>query len=158
LPTIDWGPRNAHKWPDFIQNQGTAHELAARFYSARSFDAIADTYLRNAQSCYARWGADGKVRQLEQTYPQLRRESSRADSTVATSAEQLDLTTVVKVSQAIFSGVDLNELLHTLMILALEHAGADRGLLILPWATAGASRPKRPRCGTRSRSDFRVRV
>ena len=117
----------------FIQNQGMAHELAARFYSARSFDAIADTYLRNAQSCYARWGADGKVRQLEQTYPQLRRESSRADSTVATSAEQLDLTTVVKVSQAIFSGVDLNELLHTLMILALEHAGADRGLLILPW-------------------------
>jgi predicted ATPase/signal transduction histidine kinase len=117
----------------FIQNQGLAHELAARFYSARGFDAIAETYLRSAQSCYARWGADGKVRQLEQTNPQLRRESSRPDSTVATSAEQLDLTTVVKVSQAIFSGVNLNELLHTLMVLALEHAGADRGLLILPW-------------------------
>ena len=118
----------------FIQNQGIVHELAARFYSERGFDTIADTYLRNARSCYARWGAGGKVRQLEQSYPQLRREPSHQDSTVATSAEQLDLATVVKVSQAIFSGVDLNELIHTLMVLALEHAGADRGLLILPWA------------------------
>lgn len=117
----------------FIQNQGMAQELAARFYSSRGFDQIADTYLRHALSCYARWGANGKVQQLEQTWPQLRREPSPPDSTVATSAEQLDLATVVKVSQAVFSEVDQNELLHTLMILALEHAGADRGLLILPW-------------------------
>ncbi|WP_031357372.1 AAA family ATPase [Caballeronia sordidicola] len=116
----------------FIQNQGIAHELAARFYSERGFDTIAETYLRNARSCYVRWGANGKVRQLDQTHPQLGHDSPRPDSTIATSAEQLDLTTVVKVSQAVFSEIDLNELIHTLMVLALEHAGADRGLLILP--------------------------
>jgi len=116
----------------FIQNQGIAHELAAKFYSERGFDTIADTYLGNARSCYVRWGADGKVRQLDQTHPQLRHDSARLDSTIATSAEQLDLATVVKVSQAVFSEIDLNELIHALMVLALEHAGADRGLLILP--------------------------
>jgi PAS domain S-box-containing protein len=116
----------------FIQNQAIAHELAARFYAARGFETIAETYLRNARSCYVRWGAHGKVRQLDRTHPQLRHESSRPDSTVATSAEQLDLATVLKVSQAIFSEIDLNELIHTLMVLALEHAGANRGLLILP--------------------------
>ncbi|MGF6724559.1 putative ATPase/signal transduction histidine kinase/GAF domain-containing protein [Paraburkholderia sp. GAS41] len=118
----------------FIQNEGIAHELAARFYLARGYDTIADTYLRNARSCYERWGADGKVRQLEHLYPQLLRKPSHEDSIVATSADQLDLATVVKVSQAIFNGVDLNELIHTLMVLAIEHAGADRGLLVLPWA------------------------
>jgi hypothetical protein len=43
-----------------------------------------------------------------------------------------DLATVVKVSQALSSEIDLGKLIDTLMGLALEHAGADRGLLILP--------------------------
>jgi PAS domain S-box-containing protein len=43
-----------------------------------------------------------------------------------------DLATVVKVSQALTREIDLGKLIDTLMGLALEHAGADRGLLILP--------------------------
>ncbi|WP_313955685.1 AAA family ATPase [Paraburkholderia sp. BCC1884] len=117
----------------FIQNQGVANEVAARFYASRGFETIADTYLRNARACYVRWGAFGKVRQLDRTHAQLRQEVSlHAESTMATSVEQLDLGTVVKVSQTIFSQIGLNELIHTLMILALEHAGADRGVLVLP--------------------------
>jgi predicted ATPase/signal transduction histidine kinase len=118
----------------FIQNQGLANELAARFYADRGIETIADTYLRNARSCYVRWGAEGKVRQLlDQTPSPLRQEVSfRAEGTIATSIEQLDLATVVKVSQAVFSEIGLNELIHALMVLALEHAGADRGVLVLP--------------------------
>jgi PAS domain S-box-containing protein len=116
----------------FIQNEGLANELAARFHAARGFTTIADAYLRNARSCYVRWGADGKVRQLDQSYAHLRQEWSRPDSTIATSVEQLDLATVVKVSQAVSSEIDLNELIDTLMVVALEHGGGDRGLLILP--------------------------
>jgi PAS domain S-box-containing protein len=116
----------------FIQNEGLANELAARFHAARGFATIADAYLRNARSCYVRLGADGKVRQLDQTHAHLRQEWSRPNSTIATSVEQLDLATIVKVSQAISSEIDLNELIDTLMVVALEHTGADRGLLILP--------------------------
>ena len=118
----------------FIQNEGVANELAARFYAARGYETIANAYLRNARSCYLRWGADGKVRLLDQTYPHLRQEpaSRRSDSTIGTPIEQLDLATVVKVSQAVSSEVDLKKLIDTLMVTALEHAGGDRSLLILP--------------------------
>ena len=47
---------------------------AARFYAARGFEEIAQLYLRNARYGYLRWGADGKVRQLDQLYPHLREE------------------------------------------------------------------------------------
>jgi hypothetical protein len=43
-----------------------------------------------------------------------------------------DLATVVEVSQPLSSEIDLGKLIDRLMSLALEHAGADRGLLILP--------------------------
>ncbi len=56
--------------------------------------------------------------------------ATAAQGTVATSNEQLDLATVVNMSRAIFSGIDLNELIRTLMVLALEHGAATRGLLI----------------------------
>jgi predicted ATPase/two-component sensor histidine kinase len=118
----------------FVQNEGIANEHAARFYSARGFQTTSDAYLRNARSCYLRWGADGKVRQLEQFHPQLREEtvSARPDSTVGTTLEQLDLATVVKVAHAVSREIDLKKLIDALMEIALEHAGADRGLLILP--------------------------
>jgi PAS domain S-box-containing protein len=116
----------------FVQNEGLAYELAARFYAADGFDKFAGAYIESARSCFVRWGADGKVRQLDQIHPNLRRERSRPDSTITTSVEQLDLATVLKVSQVISSEIALDELIDTLMVLALEHAGGDRGLLIVP--------------------------
>src|SRR5205814_4086386 len=43
----------------FVQNEGLAYELAARFHASRGFEAFADLYLRKARHCYQRWGADG---------------------------------------------------------------------------------------------------
>ena len=127
----------------FIHNEGIAAELAARFYAARGFETIARAYLRNARYCYLRWGADGKVRQLDESFPHLRTEPSTAASTappttIGSSVEHLDLTTVVKVSQAVSREIDLEKLIDTLMRTALEHAGAQRGLLIVP--RSGAQR------------------
>ena len=53
-------------------------------------------------------------------------------STIGTSVEQLDLGTVVKASHAVAGEIVLEKLIETLMVIALEHAGAERGLLILP--------------------------
>jgi PAS domain S-box-containing protein len=118
----------------FIQNEGLANELAARFYAARGFETIADAYLRNARSCYLRWGADGKVRQLDEAHPHLRQSpaSLPSDSTIGMPVAHLDLATVVKVSQTVSGEIVLERLIDTLMVLALEHAGAARGLLLLP--------------------------
>jgi PAS domain S-box-containing protein len=117
----------------FIHNEALAYELAARFYAARGLDEIAHLYLRNARYCYARWGADGKVRQLDQSHPQLRHEPPVAGpaSTIGAPVEHLDLATVIKVSQAVSSEIVLEKLLDTLMRTAIEQAGAERGLLIV---------------------------
>ena len=58
----------------FVQNEALAHEVAARFYLARGFETIAHAYLRNARNCYDRWGALGKVKQLDERYPHLHEE------------------------------------------------------------------------------------
>ncbi len=77
----------------FVQNEALAHEVAAGFYAARGFETIAHAYLRNARYGYLRWGALGKVRQLEQSHPQLREDSTPPTATALFGApvEQLDL-------------------------------------------------------------------
>ena len=60
------------------------------------------------------------------------RGSSDATATILTSVDQLDLATVIKVSEEVSGEIVLEKLIHTLMRTAIEHAGATRGLLILP--------------------------
>src|SRR5258705_1878046 len=48
--------------------------------------------------------------------------------------KRLDVTAIVKASQAVSSEIELPKLIERLMTVALENAGADRGLLILPQA------------------------
>jgi PAS domain S-box-containing protein len=125
--------RAAHKY-GFVHNQAIANEIAGRFYAQRGHEKIAATYLRDARACYLRWGADGKVRQIEEIYPHLRVDKSVPDSTATTVTpiEQLDLATVIRVSEAVSGEIVFEKLINTLMSSAVEHAGAERGLLILP--------------------------
>jgi PAS domain S-box-containing protein len=117
----------------FVQNEALANELAARFYAARGLETIADVYFRNARSCYRRWGAEGKVRQLEQLHPHLRERPTVTPptATLGEHVEQLEVGTIVKASQALSGEIVLGKLIEILMRIAVEHAGAERGLLIL---------------------------
>jgi len=118
----------------FIHNEAIAYERASGFYAGRGFAEFADTYLRNARYAYLRWGADGKVKQLEQFYPDLKKEEPAPGrtSTIVAPAEMLDLSTVIKVSQAISGEMVLETLIDRLMRVAIEHAGAERALLLFP--------------------------
>jgi predicted ATPase/signal transduction histidine kinase/GAF domain-containing protein len=117
----------------FIQNEGVANEFAARFYANRGFETIANTYLGDARHCYLRWGAEGKVRQLDQCHPRLRGHSTlpTPTATFGASVERLDFGTMLKALQALSSEIVLGTLIETLMRIAVEHAGAERGILIL---------------------------
>ncbi|HEY6344755.1 MAG TPA: sigma 54-interacting transcriptional regulator [Bryobacteraceae bacterium] len=53
-------------------------------------------------------------------------------STITAPVEGLDLATVIRVSQAVSSEIVLEKLFDTVMRKAMEHAGAERGLLIVP--------------------------
>jgi PAS domain S-box-containing protein len=117
---------------EFVHNEAIANELAARFYAARNFEMIANAYLRQARSCYLRWGADGKVRQLDQLYPHLRQDQRIPDrtGTIDATVEGFDLATVVEVSQAISGEIVVEKLIDRFMRAAIEHAGAERAVLV----------------------------
>ncbi len=125
--------QSAHR-NGFVNNEAIAYERAAQFYTARGFDKFADAYLLEARHCYERWGADGKVAQLDRLYPHLKRESlaPTSTSTIVAPSELLDLATVIKVSQAVSGEMAPDKLLEGIVRAAIEHAGADRGLLIRP--------------------------
>jgi PAS domain S-box-containing protein len=116
----------------FVQIEALANELAGRFHLERGFETIGRAYLQDARSCYLRWGALGKVAQLESQHPQLADHPS-LPSTIAVGADvaQIDALAVVKSSQAVSGQIVLDRLLETLMRIVIENAGAQRGCLLL---------------------------
>ena len=115
----------------FVQNEGIAHELTARFHLARGFATAGNAHLAQARRCYARWGADGKVAQLEDRYPQLRADRQHATAMRPDGETPLDLLSVTKALQAISGRIVRDELIDTLMRLVIENAGAQTGYLLL---------------------------
>ena len=117
----------------FVQNEALANELAANFYAALGFETISHAYLRNARACYLRWGADGKVRQMDEANPHLLQQMapSQSAATIGAAVEQVDVGTVIAAAQAVSGEIVLDRLIETLMTIALKNAGAQRGLLIL---------------------------
>jgi len=128
---------------EFVQNEALANELAAKFWLSKGKYQYAKIHLREAHSCYLRWGAVRKVEDLEQKYPQLRemtpihgsfknnQTTTTIHSSTGSDARVLDLATVMKASLAISSEIVLDKLLASLMRISLENAGAQLGFLIL---------------------------
>ncbi len=141
----------------FIQHQALAYELAARFHAQTVVVETSPIPIFSMHGPATNAGGQ-KARFVNwRVYTRsCEHDPSSHDSTIATSDEQLDLATVVNVSRAIFSGIDLNELIRTLMVLALEHAGAEPRLADpRASATPCVSKRKRRRRKTLSRSACR---
>ena len=118
----------------FVQHEALASEVAGRFYLSREIDKVARVYLEQARDGYSRWGADAKVRQLERLYglqPAEGPAEMSASCTVSAPVEQLDLATVLKVSEAVAGEIEPERLLEMLIRTAVEQAGADTGVLLL---------------------------
>jgi len=116
----------------FVHIEALANELAGRFHLERGFETVARAYLRDARSCYLRWGALAKVAQLESQHPRLvDHPSPPSTMAISTDVAQVDALAVVKVSQAVSSQIVLDRLLETLMRIVIENAGAQRGCLLL---------------------------
>ncbi len=126
----------------YTQEEALANELAAQFYLDWDKGKIAATYMQEAHYCYVRWGAKAKVKHLEKHYPQLLQASTAkmaASTHIGTNTtnnsntrKDLDLSTVIEVTNTISSEIVLEKLLATLMDILVKNAGAQRGILILP--------------------------
>ncbi|WP_437850539.1 AAA family ATPase [Sorangium sp. So ce363] len=116
----------------FVQHEAIASELAAAFYHARGLATPADACLQKARAAYSRWGAHAKVEQLDQRHPHLAPRKPIAPTvTFAVRAEQFDVLSVVKASQSISGELQLPRLLEMLLRVAIEHAGAGEGHVLL---------------------------
>jgi PAS domain S-box-containing protein len=139
----------------FLQDRALAGELAARFYRLRGLDKVADIYLDEARDCYVRWGAKAKVAHLDQDHPRIRQQAPLIQTpTIEAPVEHFDLATVIKMSEAVAGEIVLEKLIETLMVIAVEHAGADRGLLLLP----RGSQYRIEAAATSGRDGIRVRL
>src|SRR6478672_2186678 len=137
----------------YIQEEGLANELAAKFYLDWGKEKVAASYMQEAYYCYARWGAKAKVEDLEQRYSQLLHpilnqpklrfnpletlatisHSSQTSSNSSTSiSEALDFASIVQAAQALSSKIQLDELLSTLNQIILKTSGAETCALLLP--------------------------
>jgi class 3 adenylate cyclase len=125
---------------EFIHEEALAYERASEFYFTFGREEIGQFYLKNAYYCYSQWGAIAKVKQLESEYSQYllgvmdKAKStgvSRTTSITENDGEVLDLTTIIKASQAISREIKLEKLLKNLMKIVIETVGAQKGFLIL---------------------------
>ncbi|MEG5104803.1 AAA family ATPase, partial [Microcoleus sp. AT13-A5] len=123
----------------FLNEEALANELAAKFYLEWGKEKFAQLYMIEAYYCYVQWGATAKVTDLQTRYPQLLKpiqpgnKNTKTTATVTTtgSANNLDITTVMKAYQAISGEILLDKLMSSLMKILMENAGAQRGYLIL---------------------------
>ncbi|MET0404540.1 MAG: GAF domain-containing protein, partial [Cystobacter sp.] len=116
----------------FLQRKALACELAARFWREHLNGTLAEAYARKAREAYQRWGAHGKVQHLESEWSVLTELRDGTQSTLDTNSTQIDALTVVKAQQAISGEIVLDRLVATLLQIAMENAGAQRGALLLP--------------------------
>jgi PAS domain S-box-containing protein len=116
-----------------VKEEAIALELCAQHCKTRGAESDERSFFRDAHDRYAGWGAGSKVQELERCQPYLRGEPMEQGPPMALAApvEPLDLATVVRVVQAVTSEITLERWIERLMILALEDAGAQRGVLLV---------------------------
>ncbi|MGD9169872.1 MAG: PAS domain S-box protein, partial [Candidatus Thiodiazotropha sp.] len=112
----------------FVQNQALANEMAAAYYYQQGMEKPANTHLTEALACYTRWGATGKVRQLQHTHQWFAQDIPVAAEALV---NRLDAVSLNKALQTFSGDIELPKLIQALMRITLESAGADRGLLLL---------------------------
>lgn len=127
---------------EYINEEALANELAGKFFLSRGKRSIAYAYFMEAHYCYKRWGAQAKVKDLEERY-NIAGGGKRAATTLggdllttvqggtANSEQDLDFSSVVKASLAISGEILLKQLLEKLMKIVVANAGAQKGALIL---------------------------
>ena len=76
----------------FVHYEAIAYERVSASYRARKFDQLADFDLRNDRDRYMRWGAVGKVQQLDEIYARLRdREVTPAPTSTMTEPSNISI-------------------------------------------------------------------
>jgi predicted ATPase/class 3 adenylate cyclase len=131
---------------EFLLDEAIASETAARACERQGRSVAARHYRQDAHDTYAKWGAATKVAAMEAEHATLRVAPPMGSVAPVTrgaigrtvrptsstrQGEALDLVALVRAAQAIASEVVLSKLLRRLLGTVMEHAGAERAVLVL---------------------------
>ena len=135
---------------NFLMDEALCQELAGEFYHAGGDLIRARKLLGGATYAYIRWGSPAKANQIKRRYHELLETNTNRSGPVAsgsttqtaesttgmtattgTAPQTLDLSTVIKATEALSGEIFLDQLLRKTMQLVLENAGAERGCLML---------------------------
>lgn len=116
--------------------QGVANECAGRFYIDQNLQKIAKFYFSESYSAFKEWGALTKCKLLTQSYPKWfslsdafpGMESSTQSKELSTPS--LDMMAILKSAEVISSEIHLDKLRQKLLLIVLEVAGAERGVIL----------------------------
>lgn len=131
----------AHK-NGYMNEEALSLELTALFWLNKGNNMLANFYIQKAWYCYRKWGAFQKVRQIEKKYSKLiqgpkaffnlrDREISNSENAFRYRQGGIDLRTVIKASQAVSSGMHIEELINVYMKTLMEGVGAQKSALII---------------------------
>ncbi len=114
------------------------NELYGRFWLRQQRPRLAAAMLAESRFEYDQWGAAAKVADLDRRYAGLLadrtvrgQDGPRTLHTTQALETTFDFGAVMKAAQALVSEIDLERLLGRLLRVALEHAGAEQGRLLL---------------------------
>ncbi|MCG8550215.1 MAG: AAA family ATPase, partial [Desulfobacterales bacterium] len=125
---------------NFYLDAALSDELAGHFWESRGKQHLAKSCIERAISVYGRWGATGKITRLSSEFREFMEDDhsklitpSSISASVCTESfsEVLDLRSMIKASQAISQFMQKEQLAGELLRLAVENAGATRGILLL---------------------------
>ena len=130
---------------NYLQDEAMANELAGRYWIENKKEDFAALYFKAAHYLYQLWGATRKARHLENSYPSIFQGDSSSSIKRNTGAERsqenlslgltastgaLDIETIMRASQTLSKGVQLEQLLENMVRLVMENTGATKGVLL----------------------------
>lgn len=127
----------------FLNDEALSYELYAIYNLDKGQTEIGYHLMRKSHKAYRKWGAQSKVKQIENQYPELFTEPVdhlKVTNTLTQTNTQsgrisssiLDVSTSLNVFQILSGEVRLEHLLKKVMELVIQNAGAEKGWLILP--------------------------
>jgi signal transduction histidine kinase len=113
---------------------GIAAERLADLATQMGQPVTAAGALRLARTTYTRWGAAAVVERLEHDHPELFGEGGLSDASLSVVGEfdwDVDAGAMLSTMQAISEELHLDQVIVRVLAAAIDHAGADRGVLLL---------------------------
>lgn len=125
-----------------VNGANISYDAKDSYNSDNAYAGKAAQHLLRAQYFFKRWGALAKADEIEKRYREVFEQQKNREPvvkeiggtyTISTvkSSEHFDVSSALKASQAISGEIVLGSLLKKLIVILMENAGAEKGLLIL---------------------------